>query len=131
MKYCPNCGESSDGVYCIKCGTKLDDKNDNDVNIHNDNNFNDDFIVNNPSPSFLDQYGIIILGYIVLIADIICIIGGNSNVRVINSDRLMLYPFLGFIACTIAAFSIAKNSKNIIHSIIIEVIALILLILGF
>ena len=117
---CKNCGAEIDenGAFCSNCGTNIN------------NPVQQNFIKGKAESTSSFGKGIVLLGYLALIADLILCIGGFNSVRLINSDRLVLYPALGFMIVSYFALNIYKEEKDITHPAILMVMGLIFIIIS-
>lgn len=112
MVKCPNCNSENDenSMFCQSCGTKLEIKKPTVNNIN---------VVDN-SPSFFEKklkYKII-LGYLPLLVQLFALSGALSSVKMINSDRFMLYPLICFGITFYAASKLIEDERTYKHAII-------------
>ena len=124
MKVCPKCNKVNDdsSSFCIRCGCKLEE------NVYvPTNNVSSNVLKNDLGKK---DIALVVLGYLAVFADLIITLGGGSEVRVINADRVMLYPALGAMLVYFVAVNIINNKKYVIHALIIAVIATLILFLG-
>lgn len=119
MKNCPNCGEKVEesSVFCQNCGSKID------------GGPNEVAVARNPvgggqSTFEKNKYlAMIVFGYLILFIQFILIFATWNNVRVINSDRIILYPMLCVMLSFFASFNLVKSEKTFIHSIIVAAVS--------
>ena len=100
-----------------------------------------------PRPSSLDDGGIsglfsapslfeekklkykIILGYLPILVQLFALSGALSSVKVINSDRFMLYPLICFAITFYAASKLIEDERTYKHAIITVAVSAFLAIL--
>ena len=125
MANCSNCGAEIDesSVFCQNCGSKVSGDIKGNVQSRP--------IVQNTT-SFEDKKTLAMIGfgYLTLFIQIVAILASWSNVKVINADRVILYPLLCVILSYFVAFNLVKEEKTFIHGIIVAAISVILFILG-
>ena len=125
MNRCPNCNEEVDenSIFCQNCGAKLDNVNQIEIKqspaFYNQNSFEKNKI-----------QAMTILGYLTLFVQIVAILAAWAHVKVINADRIILYPLLCVMLSFYVSFNLVKNEKTFIHSIIIAVISVLLFVFG-
>lgn len=126
MPNCPNCGEEVEesSVFCQNCGIKIENKANEVIATRN-------VSVNNKSSFEENKYlAMIAFGYLTLFIQLIAILAAWSQVRVINSDRIILYPLLCIMLSFFASFNLVKHEKTFIHSVIVAVVSIVLFIIG-
>jgi len=121
MVICSNCGEEleDESVFCHNCGSKIEKQTRQVVN-------------DNASSDFEKQRDtvMVIIGYLALFVQLVSIFSAMFNVRVINSDRILLYPILCVMLSFYIAFNLAQKEKTIKHSAIIAAGSVLLFLLG-
>ena len=123
MKKCSECGQVADdsSIFCQNCGNKLEiiktnvADNESNINVH--------------SPQKIQTMKI--FGYLVILLEIIVILGAWAHVKVINADRLMLYPLLCVIISFYCSFKLVEYEETIKDSKIIIAASIILFILSW
>ena len=122
MKKCPECGEIGDdsSIFCQNCGNKLE-------NIENRTVKNTPQVTDS---SFEKIQTIKIFGYSIIVLEIIVILGSWFHVKMINADRLMLYPLLCVIVELYAGFKLADYEETIRDSKIVVGVSLLLFVLS-
>lgn len=128
MAKCPKCGSETESgsAFCQNCGHKLDSagkvsklytaSGNSEVNSKYEENKN---------------IGLIVLGYLTILILLIAMFSGWNNVRVINSDRVILYPLLSLmLSFYVSVKLINTNEKTFIHGIIVAVISFIIFLIG-
>ena len=124
MVKCPNCNSENDenSMFCQSCGTKLEIKK---LSVNNVN------VVDN-SPSLFEEKKLkykIILGYLPILVQLFALSGALSSVKVINSDRFMLYPLICFAITFYAASKLIEDERTYKHAIITVAVSAFLAIL--
>lgn len=122
MKKCSECGEIGDdsSIFCQNCGNKLEA-------IENKS------LKNSPQAvlSSLEKIQTLkMFGYSIILLEIIVILGSWFHVRMINADRLMLYPLLCVIVALYSGFKLAEYKETIKDSKIIVAVSMILFVLS-
>ena len=117
MVNCPNCGVlvEKDSKFCQECGTKI---YNSDSNTQTD--VSSDYEKNK-------RYALIGIGYLTVL---ILLISAWYNVKVINADRLLLYPLLSIMLSVYVSLKLISDEKTFKHGVIIPVISFILFIFG-
>lgn len=120
MVNCPNCGVlvEKDSKFCQECGTKIDNS---DSNTQTD--VSSDYEKNK-------RYALIGIGYLTVLILLISVLSAWYNVKVINADRLLLYPLLSIIMSVYVSLKLISDEKTFKHGVIIPVISFILFIFG-
>lgn len=124
MNNCPNCGceIEEDTVFCHNCGNKI-----SNANSH---------VNKNPQSPYRNNFEekkyktMIVFGYLVVVVQLLTIFAAWNTVKVINADRLILYPLLCFILTFYNASKLVQNERTYIHSVITVALSAILLIVG-
>ena len=127
MKSCPKCGEEIEdsSVFCHNCGSKLESmpvdivKNEVSNILSNDGSFEDK-----------KTNAMIIFGYLTILIEIVAILGCWSQLKVINADRVVLYPLLAVMLSYFTVFKLLKYERSYTHAMIIGIVSVILFILG-
>ncbi len=124
MRKCLECGEDveDNSVFCQNCGSKLDTPVIKEVKTNN-----------NVSKGTYEANKInlmIVMGYLTLFIQFVAILASWFNVKVINSDRIILYPLLCVILSFFVASKLIENEKTLIHAAIVVVGSIILFIFG-
>ena len=119
MKNCPKCGTSieEDALFCINCGSNL-----KELQINNSS-------VKNPYESKKIQ-ALKGFAYMVLFIEIVVILGLWYHVKMVNADRLMLYPLLCVFLAFFSAFRLVEYEETYRDSIIVVVVSIILFVLS-
>ena len=118
MVNCPNCGVlvEKDSKFCQECGTKIDNS---DSNTQTD--VSSDYEKNK-------RYALIGIGYLTVLILLISVLSAWYNVKVINADRLLLYPLLSIMMSVYVSLKLISDEKTFKHGVIIPVISFILFI---
>ena len=118
MRNCPECGEvvEDNSVFCQNCGSKIDVPVSKPVHTNH---------VSNGSYEKNKIYLMIFMGYLALFIQFVAVLTARFNVRVINSDRIILYPLLCVLLSFFVAFKLVENEKTIIHAFIIVLFGII------
>lgn len=124
MAKCQNCGEEVEdsSVFCQNCGSKIEIRQDAVVNVKP--------VMENDGFEAKKLNAMIILGYLTLFIQIAATLASWYNVKVVNSDRIILYPLLSVILVYFVSFNMIKSEKTFIHGLIIPVVSILLFILG-
>ena len=120
MVNCPNCGVlvEKDSKFCQKCGTKIDNSDSNtQTDVCSDYEKN-------------KRYALIGIGYLTVLILLISVLSAWYNVKVINADRLLLYPLLSIMLSVYVSLKLIGDEKTFKHGVIIPVISFILFIFG-
>lgn len=132
---CPNCNSIIDekDIFCSNCGTSLKN-NQTASNINNTHKtYHTTTPTNNTTPKQENDNQTLTLigvGYLTLIIEMIVIHGTWISVRMINSDRILLYPLLVLMLSYYMAAKLIANKNTYIHGAVIAVISLVLFIIG-
>lgn len=120
MVNCPNCGVlvEKDSKFCQECGTKIDNY---DSNTQTD--ACSDYEKNK-------RYALIGIGYLTVLILLISVLSAWYNVKVINADRLLLYPLLSIILSVYVSLKLISDEKTFKHGIIIPIVSFIIFIFG-
>ena len=115
MVNCPNCGVlvEKDSKFCQECGTKIDNS---DSNTQTDEKNK--------------RYALIGIGYLTVLILLISVLSAWYNVKVINADRILLYPLLSIMMSVYVSLKLISDEKTFKHGVIIPVISFILFIFG-
>ena len=76
------------------------------------------------------RYALIGIGYLTVLILLISVLSAWLNVRLINSDRLLLYPLLSIMLSVYVSLKLISDEKTFKHGVIIPVISFILFIFG-
>lgn len=126
MAHCPNCGTETEesSIFCHNCGSKIENNVNEVIPARN-------AAVNNPSSFEEKKYtAMMVFGYLTLLIQLVAILAAWYNVKVINSDRIILYPLLCVMLSFFASFNLVNHEKTFTHSVIIAVVSLVLFIIG-
>ncbi|WP_407413187.1 zinc ribbon domain-containing protein [Methanobrevibacter sp.] len=127
MKKCPECGQIADdsSIFCQNCGNTLEvvEEGPTVENRHINN-----IPVNGNYHEKIQTMKM--FGYAAILLEIIVILGAWAFVRLINSDRMMLYPLLCVLVSFYCAFKLVDYEETIKDSKIIIAASIILFILG-
>ena len=132
---CPNCDSIIDekDIFCSNCGTSLKN-NQTAPSIHNTKKtYSNITPTNNTTPKQENDnqtLALIGVGYLTLIIEMIVIHGTWISVRMINSDRILLYPLLVLMLSYYMAAKLILNKNTYIHGAVIAVISLVLFVIG-
>lgn len=120
MVNCPNCSVlvEKDSKFCQECGTKIDNS---DSNTQTD--VSSDYEKNK-------RYALIGIGYLTVLILLVSLFSAWLNVRLINSDRTLLYPLLSIMLSVYVSLKLIGDEKTFKHGVIIPVISFILFIFG-
>lgn len=124
MNRCPQCNEKVDesSIFCQNCGAKINNGPKNET--RNVVAYSQDSYKKNKTQAM------IIFGYLTLFVEIVAILAAWSHVKVINADRIILYPLLCVLLSFFAAFNLVNDEDTFIHSIIIVAISVLLFVFG-
>lgn len=124
MNKCPECNAEveDNAVFCNNCGHKLGTANLNANNVN----------VLQHTSSFEEKKNLlmIFLGYLGIFIQLACILGAWHSVKVINGDRLILYPLICVLLAFYSSYHLLQNEKTFIHAIIVPIISTIMFIVG-
>ena len=114
MVNCPNCGVlvEKDSKFCQECGTKIDNSD------------------SNTQTDVCSDYEKNKIGYLTVLILLISVLSVWYNVKVINADRLLLYPLLSIMLSVYVSLKLISDEKTFKHGVIIPVISFILFIFG-
>ena len=70
------------------------------------------------------------IGYLTVLILLISVLSAWYNVKVINADRLLLYPLLSIMLSVYVSLKLISDEKTFKHGVIIPVISFILFIFG-
>ena len=118
MRKCPQCGEEveENSVFCQNCGSKID------VPV---------VTTTKSSSNGINKVHLMILfGYLTLFIQFVAILASRYNVRVINSDRIILYPLMCILLTFYVAFKLIEDERTRVHALIIVLISIFLFIFG-
>ena len=76
------------------------------------------------------RYALIGIGYLTVLILLISVLSAWYNVKVINADRLLLYPLLSIMLSVYVSLKLISDEKTFKHGVIIPVISFILFIFG-
>ncbi|ABQ86210.1 conserved hypothetical protein Msm_0005 [Methanobrevibacter smithii ATCC 35061] len=76
------------------------------------------------------RYALIGIGYLTVLILLISVLSAWLNVRLINSDRTLLYPLLSIMLSVYVSLKLISDEKTFKHGVIIPVISFILFIFG-
>lgn len=118
MVKCPKCNSENEenSMFCQSCGAKLEIKQPTVNNVN---------VVDNSLPSFGEKvlrYKLI-LGYLPVLVQLFALSGALNSVKVINSDRFMLYPLICFGIAFYAASKLIEDEKTYKHALIIVAVS--------
>lgn len=118
MRKCPQCGEEveENSVFCQDCGSKID------VPAVT--------ATKNVSNGISKVHLMILFGYLTLFIQFVAILASRYNVRVINSDRIILYPLMCVLLTYFVAFKLIEEEKTRVHALIIILVSTFLFIFG-
>ena len=127
MVNCPNCGVlvEKDSKFCQECGTKIDNS---DSNTQTDVLAAWDKVISDYEKN--KRYALIGIGYLTVLILLISVLSAWYNVKVINADRLLLYPLLSIMLSVYVSLKLISDEKTFKHGVIIPVISFILFIFG-
>lgn len=121
---CPNCGSISDdnSLFCENCGMKLQQQTvSQPVNAPPANDYS------------FESRKIQILKLLAVLSIIIsfaALFGAINSVRVINEDRLMLYPMLSLFLSFYCSFKLVEYKETFIFSVIVVIVSTLLFIVS-
>jgi predicted amidophosphoribosyltransferase len=115
MVKCPNCGSliEKNSRFCQECGTKIE-KPKNSTKGYEKNK----------------KYALIALGYLTVLIVLISVLSAALNVKVINSDRLLLYPLLSFMMSVYVSLKLINNEETFKHGVIVPIVSFIIFLFG-
>ena len=121
MVNCPNCGVlvEKDSKFCQECGTKIVDNSDSNTQT----DVGSDYEKNK-------RYALIGIGYLTVLILLISVLSAWYNVKVINADRLLLYPLLSIMLSVYVSLKLISDEKTFKHGIIIPIVTIIIFIYG-
>ena len=121
MVNCPNCGVlvEKDSKFCQECGTKIVDNSDSNTQT----DVGSDYEKNK-------RYALIGIGYLTVLILLISVLSAWYNVKVINADRLLLYPLLSIMLSVYVSLKLISDEKTFNHGIIIPIVSFIIFIFG-
>ena len=76
------------------------------------------------------RYALIGIGYLTVLILLVSLFSAWLNVRLINSDRTLLYPLLSIMLSVYVSLKLISDEKTFKHGVIIPVISFILFIFG-
>jgi hypothetical protein len=122
---CPNCGSISDdnSLFCENCGMKLNQQ-------QNDSQPVNTLPLNNYSFESRKIQALKLLGILSIIISIASLIGSIFHVRVINEDRLMLYPILSLLLSFYCSFKLIEYEETFVIGEIIVIVSTLLFIIA-
>ena len=130
---CPNCGSISDdnSLFCENCGMKLN----NQQNVSQPQQQNVSQSVNTqPVNNYNFEYKKIqilkLLAVLSIIVSLVALFGAFNTVRVINSDRLMLYPMLSLFLSFYCSFKLVEYEETYLFSVIVVIVSTLLFIVS-
>lgn len=132
---CPNCDSIIDekDIFCSSCGASLKN-NQTSLNINNTKKTYSTITPTNNTTLKQENdnqtFALIGVGYLTLIIEMIVIHGTWISVRMINSDRILLYPLLVLMLSYYIATKLIANKNTYIHGAVIAVISLVLFVIG-
>ena len=107
-----------DSKFCQECGTKIDNSDSNtQTDVSNKKKKN-------------KRYALIGIGYLTVLILLISVLSAGYNVKVINADRILLYPLLSIMMSVYVSLKLISDEKTFKHGVIIPVISFILFIFG-
>ena len=122
---CPNCGKIAEdnSLFCEKCGTRLNSEIRQEITQNVSSPINNDF----KAKKIL---ALKIFGILAIIIGIISVFGSMSHVRMINEDRLMLYPMLSLLLSFYCSFKLIEYEETFVIAEIIVIVSTLLFILS-
>lgn len=121
MVNCPNCGVlvEKDSKFCQECGTKIVDNSDSNTQTDAGSDYEKN-----------KRYALIGIGYLTVLILLISVLSAWYNVKVINADRLLLYPLLSIMLSVYVSLKLISDEKTFKHGIIIPIVSFIIFIFG-
>ena len=122
---CPNCGKIAEdnSLFCENCGTRLNSEIRQEITRNVSSPINNDF----KAKKIL---ALKIFGILAIIIGIISVFGSMSHVRMINEDRLMLYPMLSLLLSFYCSFKLIEYEETFVIAEIIVIVSTLLFILS-
>ena len=122
---CPNCGKIAEdnSLFCENCGTRLNSEIRQEITQNVSSPINNDF----KAKKIL---ALKIFGILAIIIGIISVFGSMSHVRMINEDRLMLYPMLSLLLSFYCSFKLIEYEETFVIAEIIVIVSTLLFILS-
>lgn len=119
MVNCPKCGAlvEKGSNFCQECGTKVKTPK-NSISTTTSNYEKN------------KTYALIGIGYLTVLLVIISVFSAAYHVRVINSDRLLLYPLLSIMLSIYVSLKLISDEKTFKHGVIVPIISFIIFIFG-
>lgn len=128
MRYCPNCGTSVEksSQFCQECGTKMEESGSNNHPIPN-NQINAVTTVNTVNADShhekVKNYVLIGIGYLTVLILLGSLIFAWGSVKVINADRLILYPLLSVMLSIYVSLKLIDDKQTFIHGVIVALVS--------
>ena len=126
MVKCQNCGEEIEesSIFCQNCGFKISN------GIRGNVSSNQQVVPDNNSFEYNKSLAMIVFGYLAIFIQVVAVLASWYHVKVINADRIILYPLLCVILSYFVAFNLVKYKKTFIHGVIVAIVSVLLFIIG-
>ncbi|MCR5026240.1 MAG: zinc ribbon domain-containing protein [Methanobrevibacter sp.] len=123
---CPNCGKIAEdnSLFCENCGTRLNPE------IRQEIPQNVSSPIKNDGFKAKKIRALKIFGILAIIIGIISVFGSIFHVRMINEDRLMLYPMLSLLLSFYCSFKLIEYEETFVIAEIIVIVSTLLFIVG-
>lgn len=126
MRYCPNCGASVEksSQFCHECGTKMEEFGSNNQPTIPNKQINAVNTANADSHhEKVKNYALIGIGYLTVLILLGSVFFAWGSVKVINADRLILYPLLSVMLSIYVSLKLIDNKQTFIHGVIVVLVS--------
>lgn len=119
MVNCPKCGDlvEKGSNFCQECGTKVETPKNSISTTTSEYEKNKNYVL-------------IGIGYLTVLIVIISVFSAAYNVRMINSDRLLLYPLLSIMLSIYVSLKLIADEKTFKHGVIVPILSFIIFLFG-
>lgn len=122
MGYCPNCGAlvEENVQFCNECGTKMEGSSLNSRPISNNQ-----VTVANVDSHYekIKKYAFIGIGYLTVLILLGSVFFAWGSVKVINADRLILYPLLSVMLSIYVSLKLISDEQTVMHGVIVAILS--------